>query len=111
MDTAVSHPHSVSDGIAEMYRAARDPQVADFRRWALAQCRQWVDFHSASWVSGCMREGRPLFYEVHTEGMRPGYWDCFLTVVESDPLGPRMFALGGGSRRLRDPEAPVLEAE
>ncbi len=97
MDTAVSHPHSVSDGIAEMYRAARDPQVADFRRWALAQCRQWVDFHSASWVSGCMREGRPLFYEVHTEGMRPGYWDCFLTVVESDPLGPRMFASPGTS--------------
>jgi len=87
----------ITTAIAQMYRAARDPQVKDFRTWSLAHCRQWVDFHSASWVSGCMREGRPLFHEVYTEGLKPGYWDRFLTLVEHDPLGPRMFADPGRS--------------
>lgn len=89
--------HHITDEIAQMYRAARDPQLADFRSWALAHCRKWVDFHSASWVSGSMREGRPIFHEVYTEGLKPGYWDRFLSLADADPLGPRMFASPGDS--------------
>ncbi|MCV2360138.1 LuxR C-terminal-related transcriptional regulator [Paucibacter sp. TC2R-5] len=101
----------ISDGIAQMYRAARDPQVADFRAWALAHCRQWVDFHSASWVSGCMRDGRPLFHEVYTEGLKAGYWECFLTLADGDPLGPRMFASPGHSFLTSTADFPALMVE
>ena len=117
MDRAGSHSvkrsdnHGISDGIAQMYRAARDPQVADFRTWALAHCRQWVDFHSASWVSGCMRDGLPLFHEVYTEGLKSGYWDCFLTLVDSDPLGPRMFASPGTSFLTSTADFPPVMVE
>jgi DNA-binding CsgD family transcriptional regulator len=117
MDRAGSHSnthsnhHGITNGIAQMYRAARDPQVADFRTWALAHCRQWVDFHSASWVSGCMRDGRPLFHEVYTEGLKPGYWDCFLTLVDSDPLGPRMFASPGTSFLTSAADFPSVMVE
>lgn len=86
-----------STAMADMYRAARDSRITDFRAWALAHCRQWVHFHSASWVSGCIRDGRPLFHEVYTEGLESGYWNRFLTLVDMDPLGPRMFANPGQS--------------
>ena len=103
--------YSITDAISEMYRAARDPQVPDLRTWALAQCRQWVEFHSASWVSGCMRDGQPLFHEVYSEGLKPGYWDRFLTLVDSDPLGPRMFASSGTSFLTSTADFPAVMVE
>lgn len=44
-----------------------------------------------------MRDGLPVFHEVHTEGLQPGYWDCFLSLKHLDPLGPRMFDEPGTS--------------
>ncbi len=101
----------ISNVIAPMYHAARDPPVTDFRSWAIAHCRQWVDFHSASWVSGCMRDGHPVFHDVYTEELKPGYWECFLTLADVDPLGPLMFANPGRSYLTSAADFPPLMVE
>ncbi len=83
--------------ILALYRKGRSGTVTDFKEWAMARAKALVPFHSSSWINGVMSEQGPVFHDVHTTGLRAGYWDHFLTLMAIDPLGPRMFAEPGRS--------------
>lgn len=83
--------------ILALYREGRSGTAPDFKDWAMARATALVPFHSSSWINGVMTGQGPVFHGVHTPGLRAGYWDHFLTLMDIDPLGPRMFAEPGRS--------------
>lgn len=86
--------------IVALYREARSAVAPDFKAWAMARSRRLLPLHSTHWVNGVMTERGAVFHHVSTEGLQPGYWEHFQTLMPIDPVGPRMFASPGTSMIL-----------
>ena len=93
--TGMARP--VSEEVIALYREARAATAPNFKAWAMARCARLVPIHSTSWINGVMTPQGPVFHHVRTGGLRAGYWEHFLTLMDIDPLGPRMFASPGRS--------------
>ena len=97
LDPFVALGPALNAEILALYREGRSGSEADFKDWAMARAKALVPFHSSSWINGVMTGQGPVFHDVRTTGLGPGYWDHFLTLMDIDPLGPRMFAEPGRS--------------
>ena len=87
----------LSEMILQLGRGARTKTWGEFQGWALEHAASAIPFHSASWVCGVMSETGPVFHDVFTIGLKPGYWQCFMQFAHIDPTGPKMFSTPGRS--------------